>query len=77
LAAAAYLLGHVDECRLALRRAHQVHVARADAARAARCLFWVVFTLLLEGNLARPADGSPVPDDWPRPRPRTAPSTVY
>ena len=56
LAAAAYLLGHVDECRLALRRAHQVHVARADAARAARCLFWVAFTLLLEGNLA-PASG--------------------
>ena len=76
LAAAAYLLGHVDECRLALRRAHQMHIATADAARAARCLFWVAFTLLLEGNLA-PASG------WlaragrlAGPLPRTAPSTV-
>ena len=56
LAAAAYLLGHVDECRLALQRAHQMHVAGAAAARAARCLFWVAFTLQLEGNLA-PASG--------------------
>lgn len=34
LAAAAYLLGHIDECRLALRRAHQVHVAGARAGDA-------------------------------------------
>ena len=56
LAAAAYLLGHVDECRLALQRAHQMHIATSAVARAARCLFWVAFTLLLEGNLA-PASG--------------------
>ena len=56
LAAAAYLLGHVDECRLALQRAHQMHVSASAVARAARCLFWVAFTLLLEGNLA-PASG--------------------
>ena len=52
LAAAAYLLGHADECRQALQRAHRAHIAAGDVRRAARCLFWVAFTLLLEGNLA-------------------------
>ena len=56
LAAAAYLLGHVDECRQALQRAHRAYVAAGDPPRAARCLFWVGFTLLLEGDLA-PAAG--------------------
>jgi DNA-binding NarL/FixJ family response regulator len=53
LAAAAYLLGHVDECRRALQRAHLAHVAAGDARRATRCVFWVAFTLLLEGSLAQ------------------------
>jgi DNA-binding CsgD family transcriptional regulator len=52
LAAAAYLLGQADECRQALQRAHRAHIAAGDVRRAARCLFWVAFTLLLEGNLA-------------------------
>ena len=52
LAAAAYLLGHADECRQALQRAHRAHIAAGDVRRAARCLFWVAFTLLLEGSLA-------------------------
>jgi ATP/maltotriose-dependent transcriptional regulator MalT len=56
LAAAAYLLGHVVECREALQRAHRLHVAAGNRRRAARCVFWVAFTLLLEGDLA-PADG--------------------
>jgi DNA-binding NarL/FixJ family response regulator len=56
LAAAAYLLGRVDECREALLRAHRAHVAAGDSQQAARCVFWVAFTLLLEGNLA-PASG--------------------
>jgi DNA-binding NarL/FixJ family response regulator len=56
LAAAAYLLGHVDECREALQRAHRLHLAAGNRRRAARSVFWVAFTLLLEGNLA-PADG--------------------
>jgi ATP/maltotriose-dependent transcriptional regulator MalT len=56
LAAAAYLLGHVDECRQALQRAHRAYVATGDPRRAARCVFWVAFTLLLEGDLA-PAGG--------------------
>jgi tetratricopeptide (TPR) repeat protein len=56
LAAAAYLLGRVAECRQALERAHRAHVAAGDPRRAARCVFWLAFTLLLEGNLA-PASG--------------------
>jgi hypothetical protein len=56
LAAAAYLLGHVDACRQALQRAHHAHSAAGDPRRASRCLFWVAFTLLLEGDLA-PANG--------------------
>jgi hypothetical protein len=52
LAAAAYLLGHADECRQTLQRAHRAHIAAGDVRRAARGLFWVAFTLLLEGNLA-------------------------
>ena len=53
LACAAYLLGYGDECRLALQRAHRVHAAGGDPRRAARCVFWVAFTLLLEGDLAQ------------------------
>ena len=56
LAAAAYLVGKADECRQALQRAHHSYVESANPRRAARCLFWVAFTLLLEGELA-PADG--------------------
>ena len=56
LAAAAYLLGHVDECRQALQRGHRAYLAADNPRRAARCLFWVAFTLLLEGDLA-PAEG--------------------
>jgi DNA-binding NarL/FixJ family response regulator len=56
LATAAYLLGDVDECRQALQRAHRAYVAAGDPRRAARCVFWVAFTLLLAGDLA-PASG--------------------
>ena len=53
LAAAAYLRGHVQECRQALQRAHQALIDGGDPRRAARCVFWVAFTLLLEGDLAQ------------------------
>ena len=53
LAAAAYLLGNADECRQALERAHRAHLSTGDTRRAARCVFWVAFTSLLEGNLAQ------------------------
>lgn len=57
LAAATYLLGHGEECRQALQRAQQAYVEAGDLRRAARCLFWVAFTLLLQGDLAQ-AGGS-------------------
>jgi DNA-binding NarL/FixJ family response regulator len=53
LATAAYLLGHVEECRQALQRAHHAHAEGGDPRRAARCVFWVAFTLLLQGDLAQ------------------------
>jgi hypothetical protein len=53
LACAAYLLGRADECRRELRRAQQSYLAVGNRRRAARCLFWVAFTLLLEGDLAQ------------------------
>lgn len=53
LAAAAYLVGKVTDCRQALQRAHKVHMRDGETPRAARSLFWVAFTLLLEGDLAQ------------------------
>jgi hypothetical protein len=53
LAAAAYLLGQLKECRQALQRAQRAYVEAGDLRRAARCLFWVAFTLLLQGDLAQ------------------------
>lgn len=53
LAGAAYLLGHVEACRQALQRAHHAYTAAGDPRRAARCVFWVAFTLLLQGDLAQ------------------------
>jgi DNA-binding CsgD family transcriptional regulator len=56
LATAAYQLGRAGECRQALQRAQHSYVAAGENRRAARCSFWVAFTLLLEGDLA-PAAG--------------------
>jgi DNA-binding CsgD family transcriptional regulator len=53
LACAAYLLGDADECRRVLQRAHLVYADVGNTRRAARCVFWVAFTLLLEGDLAQ------------------------
>jgi ATP/maltotriose-dependent transcriptional regulator MalT len=53
LACTAYLLGRADECRERLQEAHHVYLAAGNRLRAARCLFWVAFTLLLEGELAQ------------------------
>jgi DNA-binding CsgD family transcriptional regulator len=53
LATAAYLLGHVDDCLQALRRAQQLHAEGGDPRRAARCAFWLWFHLLNQGELAQ------------------------
>jgi ATP/maltotriose-dependent transcriptional regulator MalT len=55
LACAAYLLGYPDVCRQSLRRAQHAYLEARNRRRAARCLFWVAFTLLLEGELAQAA----------------------
>jgi len=56
LATSAYLVGRVAECQQALERAHRAHADRGDRRRAARCLFWLGFTLFLAGQLG-PAGG--------------------
>jgi DNA-binding CsgD family transcriptional regulator len=53
LATAAYLLGRLDDCWQALQRAHQAHLDNGAARPAARCLFWLGFTLLLQGEFAQ------------------------
>jgi DNA-binding CsgD family transcriptional regulator len=51
LAAAAYLIGRVDECVDAWGRAHQSCARAGDVAGAARCAFWLSFILLNKGEL--------------------------
>lgn len=55
LATAEYLLRRIEDCTQALQRAHHIHVDGGDIRRAVRCLFWVGFILLNEGE---PAQGS-------------------
>jgi hypothetical protein len=51
LATAAYLLGRIEDFRGAMQRAHHCYLTNGDPRRAARCVFWVAFTLLLEGDV--------------------------
>jgi DNA-binding NarL/FixJ family response regulator len=53
LATAAYLLGRVEDCLRALRRAQQLHADRGDLRRAARCAFWLGFHLINQRELAQ------------------------
>jgi ATP/maltotriose-dependent transcriptional regulator MalT len=53
LGTASYLLRRIDDCTEALQRSHQLHLAHGDNRRAVRCLFWVGFTLLNEGDYAQ------------------------
>lgn len=53
LATAAYLLGKDADSDDLLARAHQAYLARGDAARAARCAFWLGFGLLDRGEHAQ------------------------
>jgi DNA-binding CsgD family transcriptional regulator len=56
LARSAYMLGRDDDYRSALERASHAHLASGDAARAARCAWWVGHNLLFHGEAA-PARG--------------------
>jgi DNA-binding NarL/FixJ family response regulator len=53
LATAAYLLGHLEDCLRALRRAQRFHAEHGDLRRAARCAFWLGFHLINERELAQ------------------------
>ena len=53
LAAAAYLVGRVDDSVDAWARAHHEYVQAGEVARAARCAFWLAFVLLNKGEVAR------------------------
>jgi DNA-binding CsgD family transcriptional regulator/tetratricopeptide (TPR) repeat protein len=53
LAAAAYLLGRDEESVDVWARAYHECTQVDDAARAARCAFWLAFVLLNKGELAR------------------------
>lgn len=53
LAAAAYLLGRDEESVDVWARAYHECAHVDDAARAARCAFWLAFVLLNKGELAR------------------------
>lgn len=55
LATAAFLVGRLEECQRAMQRAHQEYAAAGDPRRAARCLFWLGFTLQLGGDHAQAA----------------------
>ena len=51
LATSAYMLGRNDEYRSALERAHQAYLDAGEAARAARCAFWVGVNLMQVGEI--------------------------
>jgi DNA-binding NarL/FixJ family response regulator len=53
LATAAFLLGHVEDCLGALRRAQQLYAEAGEARRAARCAFWLGFHLGSRGSSAQ------------------------
>jgi ATP/maltotriose-dependent transcriptional regulator MalT len=53
LGTAAYLLGRVDDCLAALRRAQQLHADAGQPRQAARCAFWLAFHLGSRGELAQ------------------------
>ncbi|MEO5838382.1 MAG: LuxR C-terminal-related transcriptional regulator [Acidimicrobiales bacterium] len=53
LASAAYLVGRSDESCDVWARAHQECARLGEVARAARCAFWLAFSLLNNGELAR------------------------
>src|SRR5262245_51712068 len=53
LAQAALLIGKEKEGGDVLARAHQAFLSAGDTPRAARCAFWLGFTLLLSGESAK------------------------
>ncbi len=56
LAVAAYLSGEDRDCVAIWGRAHHECLRQGNAPRAARCAFWIAFSLLLQGEMA-PSSG--------------------
>jgi DNA-binding NarL/FixJ family response regulator len=52
LARSAYMLGHDDDYVSGLERAHHTYLNAGDAARAARCAFWIGHNLLFRSETA-------------------------
>jgi DNA-binding CsgD family transcriptional regulator len=52
-ARAAYLCGRDEGCRAFLVRAHQEHVSRHDRPGAARCAFWLAYSLIARNDHAQ------------------------
>ena len=52
LAAAAHLVGRIDDSVDAWARAHHAYIGAGDVERGARCAFWLAFVLLNKGELA-------------------------
>lgn len=55
-ATAAYLVGNVRDTLDGLQRAHHAYAEDGETRRAARCLFWLGFILMSQGDIA-PASG--------------------
>lgn len=53
LATAAYLVGRVPECVVALRRACEAHVRAGQPRQAARAVFWISYALGNQGEVAQ------------------------
>lgn len=53
LATAAYLVDRVPDCVTALRRAAEAHIEAGQPRQAARAVFWIVFALGNQGDLAQ------------------------
>lgn len=53
LAMAALLIGREDDFAASLDRAHRAHLDAGDAARAARCAFWIGFRLAGRGDIGQ------------------------
>jgi DNA-binding CsgD family transcriptional regulator len=53
LATAAALIGRDDDCADAAARAHHDFLRRGNVERAVRCAFWLAFSLLSRGDVAR------------------------
>lgn len=53
LAVASYLIGDDDQCAASWEAAHRRHAASGNGPEAARCSFWLAFSLMMRGQMAQ------------------------